>query len=202
MLNARSLLIIVLLLPACSRSGPKPGSVRVASSSAEEAAPAVPHVATAADDAGCAPLPPTPVTGPDCLSGTLSCGQRIRTTTAGGSQVFDGGRYLKSYCFPTVAEAGRGPERVYRFELAAGQRATLTLDSPCGELALVALRWEPEEACPGPEEAISECEGASAYGGAEVRLEENRDAAHYLVIVDGAAGDGLPFTLTAACEGP
>jgi hypothetical protein len=192
----------MLLLSACSRSAPKPSSVRVPASDAEEPTPVVPHVATAGDDAGCAPLPPPPVIGPDCFSGTLACGQRIRTTTGGGSQVFDGGRYVASYCFPTVAAAGLGPERVFRFELPAGQKATLKLDSPCGALSLAALRWEPEDACPKPEDAISECEGLSAWGGGEVSLRENRETAHYLVIVDGDAGVELPFTLTAACAGP
>ena len=202
-MNAPATLLALLLLPACSRSAPTPSSVRVPASDAAEApAPIVPHAAGAGDDAGCAPLPPTPVVGPGCLSGPLTCGQRIRTTTAGGSQVFDGARYLESYCFPTVAAAGRGPERVFRFELPAAQSATIALDSPCGALSLAALRWEQEEACPGPDEAIAECEGVSGYGGGELRLGANREATHYLVIVDGDAGVELPFTLTAACTGP
>jgi hypothetical protein len=100
-----------------------------------------------------------------------------------------------------VVQAGQGPERVFRFELPAAQTATLKLDSPCGALSLAALRWEEEGTCPAPEAAISECEGLSAYGGGEVHLRENREAAHYLVIVDGDAGVELPFTVTATCAG-
>jgi hypothetical protein len=40
-------------------------------------------------------------------------------------------------------------------------------------------------ACPGPEAAISECEGVSGYGGGTVTLGGNREAVHYLVIVEG-----------------
>jgi hypothetical protein len=153
--------------------------------------------AEAANTEACSPRAPAPREGPGCITSRISCDDRIQGTTVGGSQHFDGDRYLHSYCFPTTAESHRGPERVYAFELRAGQRASFELSSPCADLDLAVLRWE-GTGCPPATAGITECEGKNRGGGGTASVWNNRDA-HYLVVVDGSADQGANFELSVRC---
>jgi hypothetical protein len=153
-------------------------------------------VAAAAADQFCDPLPPGPVSGPACVSGTIGCGDTLRATTGGGTSVFDSERYLDSYCFPTPKGSHTGPERAYALEVPAGSQATVTLVSPCANLDLAVLRWQNTSRCPAAEETISECEGHKGSG--SVKMWNNRPA-RYLVIVDGTAPEGANFELQVSC---
>jgi hypothetical protein len=152
----------------------------------------------AAQTDACEAREPAAIEGPACVTGRIACGDTIQGTTAGGSRHFDGDRYLHSYCFPTTADSHQGTERVYAFEIATDQRATFTLDSPCADLDLAVLRWQPTDRCPAPTETISECEGTKRAG-KSVKVWNNRPA-RYLVIVDGAPGEGANFDLSVTCE--
>jgi hypothetical protein len=150
--------------------------------------------AQAASTDACAARAPAPIEGPGCVTARIACGDTIKATTVGGSQHFDGDRYLHSYCFPTTDDSHRGPERVYLFALQAGQRASFELDSPCADLDLAVLRWE-GDGCPAPTAGITECEGQNRGGGGRVSVWNNRDA-H----VDGGAEQGANFDLSVSCQ--
>ena len=154
--------------------------------------------AEAATTEQCEPREPASVSGPGCVTATITCGQTIQGTTVGGTRHFDGDRYVHSYCFPTTEDSHRGTERVYAFELATDQRATFVLDSPCADLDLAVLRWQKTDRCPSATESISECEGQNRGGGGTAKIWNNRPA-RYLVIVDGSDTQGANFELSATC---
>ena len=168
-----------------------------ATADAEVSAQAEAQQAAKATDA-CEPREPAPLSGPSCISGSIACGETIRATTVGGSDHFDGDRYVHSYCFPTTDDSHRGTERVYAFQLAAGQRATFELSSPCADLDLAVLRWENERSCPSNSDSVSECEGQNRGGGGQASIWNNRGA-RYLAIVDGSDEVGANFELTVSC---
>ncbi len=157
------------------------------------------EAAAPAEDDICAEREPPPIQGPACITASLSCGDEIVGTTVGGTTYFDGDRYIHSYCFPTTEDSHRGPDRVYAFNLPAGNEATVTLDSPCAELDLAALRWENVSRCPQGNESISECEGNKRHGGGSVSFWNDKPA-RYLIIVDGDGDKGAGFELKVSCR--
>ncbi len=149
-------------------------------------------------DADCVPLDPDPVPGPDCLSGTIGCGETITATTVGGSEAFDAARYEDAYCFiPYVSYDGA--ERVYAFVLQADSTASFVLDSPCADLDLVVMRWDEEASCPGSDHLISECQADDGKGGGSVENLWNSNDSRYLVIVDGKDEVEHNFSLSVSC---
>ena len=77
--------------------------------------------------------------------------------------------------------------------------ATITLESPCDDLGLAAMRWSEVDRCPeGSAHNIGECEGVNAGGGGDFTLYADDSEIGYLVSVDGEAG--APFALSVTCE--
>ena len=86
--------------------------------------------------------------GPDCISGTLSCGDTVAGHTRGGSHAFDTRFYESKYCTPATTRHDTGGERVYALTMPEGDhRARIFLDSPCADLDLAAIRVPDPKSC-------------------------------------------------------
>ena len=156
---------------------------------------------TSIEDTGftsCDPFTPDVVAGPDCLSGTLFCGDTISGTTVGGSDQLDETLYERNYCFVPYESYG-GAERVYAFDLQSDGVATFTLDSPCSDLDLIVFRWEETDRCPTEDHMTAECEADTSRGGGKVADLWNNSSARYLIIVDGKDEAEDNFTLSVSC---
>jgi len=140
---------------------------------------------------------PAPI---ECVSDELSCGETRAGSTRGGTMDFDGSIYQGWFCFPSSG-GYEGAERVFAWEHPGGGNATLQLDSPCGELDLIVVRWpyfHTEDECPTGGSTSVICDASTGAGSDSVTVFES-DPAYYLVIVDGPNGDEENFAITAEC---
>lgn len=140
-----------------------------------------------------------PSPGPDCLTGVISCGDRIEGTTEGGSNQIEGEVYEDSYCFVPF-ENYDGPERAYELMLPEYTTAKIYYSFPCQDMAIAAFRWAPDE-CPtfgGETTFVCEGDGLGRSGSVEIshELEEKR----FLVVVDAPSGTEAPFALRVECS--
>jgi hypothetical protein len=140
-----------------------------------------------------------PPGGPDCVTGTISCGDSIEGTTEGGSNQIEGEVYEDSYCFVPFEDYD-GPERAYELELPEYTIATIYYSFPCQDMAIAAFRWSSEE-CPtlgGETTFVCEGDGLGRSGSVEIsyELEDKR----FLVVVDAPEGTEAPFALRVECE--
>lgn len=140
----------------------------------------------------------------ECVADTISCGEELLATNDGGSALMNDDDYLAWYCAPFPAGSYDGPERTYALRVPAGLRATITLDGPCDELDLFALRWEFWESdgdCPETGNPVWECEADDSRAGGDVLVvaDSTRDT-NYLVIVDSPNGSATNFGLRVDCE--
>jgi hypothetical protein len=151
-------------------------------------------------DAGaCAERTPGAVSGPDCVSGSIACGESVEGTTAGGTSVFDAKNYQAWYCL--VSAGGYdGAERVFSFVQPADSVATITLRSPCADLDLFVMAWNEADRCPSDETILSTCEVDDAAGGGVVTDLWSSHETRYLVVVDGKTSDEDNFELSVSCE--
>ncbi|MEN0062948.1 MAG: hypothetical protein AAGA48_12415 [Myxococcota bacterium] len=112
-----------------------------------------------------------PVTGPDCLSGILTCDQAMIGHTRGGVELYDSRFYEQKFCTPFTTNHDGGDERVYRLDLPEGEwHYEVWLDSPCADLSLFAFPGGSEDTCP-----------RARFGHAQVRSERakgHRSGAH------------------------
>ncbi len=141
----------------------------------------------------------------ECVSQTIACGQTVVATTQGGTSWFHDDLYRDWYCTPSPEGPYSGREKVFALELPRGQRATITLDSPCDELDVMALRWEfweREGDCPYEGVSLIDCEMDDSRAGGEVTITSDfdEDTSNFLVVVEGPEGQEAPFALSVACE--
>lgn len=159
-----------------------------------------------------APAPPPRPSTADCeasydapvhggISGTLQCGAELNGTTTGGRSSFGDEFYQRAFCSPARQSYDDAPEAIYAFELPANDQATITLDSPCADLDLVAIAWTldglPTTAQVG---RVRECEMNTRPGGGTVNLTAIDRAQTYLIVVDGKKGAVGNFSLKADCK--
>ena len=76
---------------------------------------------------------PGDIVGPDCLSGTLACGETVTNTTEGGEPSLHGGDYQSWYCMTSEDTDWTGNERMYEFLHPGTGSITVSLSSPCGD---------------------------------------------------------------------
>lgn|GEM_PF-1879224 len=139
----------------------------------------------------------TPPVG--CLSGRIECGQTIEGTTVGGDARWDDVFYASKFCIPAL-NGHPGPERVYLFDAPAQAGVTIKLTSTCVDLDLVALRFNYDGTCPGPDHAIPQCEGDDHRGGGRVRIDTFDRGERWLVAVDGKGTATGTFRLSVECD--
>ena len=136
---------------------------------------------------------PDPISGPDCVTDTLTCGASVTGNTVGGENNFTKSEYQSWFCV-VAYEQYNGKERIYEFDHPGTGNVTFTLDAPCGGLELFAMFWE-DSTCPGGEVSIQECEWSESA----ITI-WNNEPRRYLVVVEEQEGfSDMPYTLSIAC---
>lgn len=138
----------------------------------------------------------------ECVSASVSCGETVEATLAGGLSDWVAADYTGAFCFTNFEQNDyEGPERIFALELAAGTNATVTLHTPCADLDLSAVRWE-RDLCPDAGDPLSDCEGSDDAGDDSVSFSWD-DTSHWLIIVDAkTAADGdANFRVSVECSG-
>ncbi len=160
--------------------------------------PAAPDSPISPDD--CTRIEGTPMDA-DGISGTLTCGQTLVAQTRGGTTRFGTRFYEKNYCTPATTNHDGGDERIYRFDMPKGPaKAWLTLDTPCGNLDLSAMKAK-EGAIPNGEADLLQCEMNVKDGHTREKVELNiLEATTWWVVVEGAGDEEGVFALHVQCE--
>jgi hypothetical protein len=151
-------------------------------------------------DLDCEGVTAAPHVGPNCVSGTIACGETVESTTDGGSEAFNDEFYDDATCFIS-GQPYDGSERVYELILPEGDAyyVDLVLDAPCEDLALATFYWTDEDACPTSGSSVS-CDGAGAASDPDVRFYHTGSYEdRYLIAVDGDAD--AAFRLSVSCGG-
>jgi hypothetical protein len=138
-----------------------------------------------------------------CVTQTLSCGDTVVSTTEGGSTSLDGSQYSSFWaCAVVGTESYQGPERMFEFYHPGTGNVTFTLETPCDDLDLFAMRWEESSSCPREGVSVLECDGEIGGGSSHdvvVWNNESGEGWRYLIIVEGPAGEEAPFSLSVDC---
>jgi len=141
------------------------------------------------------------VDGPDCISGTISCGETVVGHTIGGTNHFSTRFYEKHHCTPATTDHNGGEERVYLLNMPDGDwTADVYLDTPCADLDLAAVKWT-GDACPNESSPVGRCEMTVRDGGSRehVRL-SSRKATSWLVAVEGKSDNEGAFAVVVQCR--
>jgi hypothetical protein len=141
-----------------------------------------------------------------CVDATLRCGDSIVATTQGASSRWGEDAYVNWYCFPLPDGDYAGGEVVYDFQHPGDRDVTITLETPCDELDLVALRWafwDNDGECPSEQSTLAtDCEADDSRGDGVVSLPEIPDGTpyHYLVVVEGPEPVDTLYRITVDCQ--
>jgi hypothetical protein len=135
-----------------------------------------------------------------CVTDTIECGQTIIGHTRGGVRRFDTGFYESAFCTPATTNHDGGDERVYKLDLPNPQmRAIATLDTPCGNLDLAAVKYS-GDVCPSASSNIGQCEMYPKAGTKrEVVDMFNNHPTTWWLIVEGQDDSEGAFSLTVQC---
>lgn len=142
-----------------------------------------------------------PVSGPDCVTASISCGETVIGHTRGGVKRFDSRFYEKNFCWPSTVDHEGGDERVYKLVMPEGEwRAYVWMDSPCADLDLIAMNWNDKQ-CPSPSAGIQRCEANIVEGVGDERVElVHQGQATWLLVVEGADDEEGAFALHVMCR--
>ena len=135
-----------------------------------------------------------------CITMEIRCGETIVGHTRGGVNHFDTKFYEKGFCTPATTNHNGGDERVYLFRTPPGKhRVYFTLDTPCADLDVSAMRWS-GDACPTDPRTLGDCEMIQKTGTTRERVSvPAMDQWTYLVVVEGKDDEEGAFALTAQC---
>lgn len=141
-----------------------------------------------------------PVNGPDCVTDTLECGQTIVGHTRGGVDRFSTAFWEQKFCWPATEDHDGGDERVYRLMMPEGRvKATITLDTPCADLDLMAFPWQ-GETCPTLSQRITKCESMRKAGTRREQIQAvSSNGSPWLLVVEGIGDEEGAFSLTVQC---
>lgn len=140
-----------------------------------------------------------PLSGPDCVTGQVACGQTVVGHTRGGTRRFDTRFYESNYCWPGLEQWDGGDERVYQFQMPAQTRAYITLDTPCADLDMMAMKWSGNE-CPSSKSRITQCEMIREDGTErETVILETIKPTTWLLSVEGVRSEEGAFAVHVQC---
>ena len=142
-----------------------------------------------------------PVPGPACITATIGCGDTIAGHTKGGTSVFDTRFYEAKYCTPATTNHDSGDERVYALTMPEGDhRAIVTLDTPCADLDLAAVRVPGFDACPTVDTDVPQCEMWPKPSTQRESVElVSQGPSTWLLVVEGKNDAEGAFGLTVRC---
>lgn len=141
------------------------------------------------------------VSGPDCVTATIQCGDTVIGHTVGGVEKYDTRFYEKNFCTPATTNHDGGDERVYRLLMPDGDnKAFVYLDSPCADLDLAAIKANTRE-CPSERNLITQCEmwPKDGYTREKVELVSQR-ASTWWIVVEGKGAEEGAFALHVQCR--
>jgi hypothetical protein len=140
-----------------------------------------------------------PVHGPDCITAEIKCNETVIGHTRGGTRNFDTKFYEQKYCWPATIQKDGGDERVYRLKIPEQTRAYVTLDTPCADLDVMAMKWS-GDVCPTATHRVAQCEQLRKDGTSREQLIfEGINATEWLVVVEGVGDAEGPFALHVQC---
>lgn len=156
---------------------------------------------------------PTPEQYPnmfECATAMLQRDVPVLGTTQYGTDYFTDAHYADGEWTCVAIPRGdySSTERVYLFtHPGQDKRCDLYLESPCGDLDLFAVRYNPythsPPTCPDPNELNVQCEVSTHAGPGfdeEIRNLYENNQNMYLVIVDAPSPTNAWFRLTATCN--
>lgn len=146
-------------------------------------------------------LSDAPPGGPECVTDTIRCGDRVTGRTGGGSTDLDESLYDQWFCGYPYPSDYSGPERVYVLDLQGSNSVEVSLDSPCDEVDLLAIHWA-DDGCPYDGVSIGECEDGWEDGDDHLTLFTDRSY-RFLLVVEPRATSGRAsdtnFRLSVDC---
>lgn len=136
-----------------------------------------------------------------CVTGVLECNTTIVGHTRGGIEAYSTRFYESKFCTPATTNHDSGDERVYVLELPEDRmRAIVTLDTPCADLDLAALKYN-SDFCPSDGSNVNQCEMNRKNGTAREQVDLfNEHPTKWYVIVEGVTDQEGAFALTVQCE--
>lgn len=138
--------------------------------------------------------------GPDCATDVIGCGQTIRGHTRGGVNKYDTDFHEQFQCWPATRNKDSGDERVYRLDLPEETRAYVTLDTPCADLDLTAIKLTSNE-CPKTNSMIRQCVSDPENGTTRevFQFEWGKPSTWWLVVEGNGEGQEGAFALHVQC---
>jgi len=142
-----------------------------------------------------------PVSGPDCATATISCGEVIIGHTRGGVDLYNTRFYEKNFCTPALTDHGGGDERVYQLRMPPGDmKAFVYLDSPCADLDLAAVKLK-SRTCPTDSSMVPQCEMSTQTSTYREKIElVSQRGSTWWIIVEGKDNEEGPFALHVMCR--
>ena len=140
----------------------------------------------------------------NCITRDLKCGDEIQGNNRMGRATFDDDFYRAATCYAISPPGGHsGPEMVYRLKVPARHNAYAKLVSDCGDLDVMAMRWNDKDMeCPKAQHAarVGECQADTTPRGGSVRMSATQKEETYLISVDGKNATVGNFHLKIECD--
>lgn len=146
----------------------------------------------------------------ECGTSFIQDGVPVLGTTVGGVSYFDSTHYEESewYCVTSARGDYDSLERVYMFtHPGEGHTCSVYLESPCADLDLFAVRYNPYTStppeCPAPEQLSIQCEYSSNQGPGfdeEIPSLFENNQTMWMLIVDAPTPTDAWFRLTVECD--
>ncbi len=162
--------------------------------------PAPPEPAVTSDDCGTI-TEGGPVTS-DCVTAEVQCGETIVGHTIGGVRRYDSDFYQENFCTPALTNHDGGEERIYRLHVPDGDwTAFVTLDTPCADLDMGAMKWQSDETCPPSNAVITHCDMWPAKGTERERVTlSTQHETNWFIVVEGKNDEEGAFSLSVQCR--
>jgi hypothetical protein len=135
-----------------------------------------------------------------CVTAEIHCEEVVVGHTLGGVRAFDGAFYEHNQCWPNTRDWSGGDERIYRLVMPPGEwHAVITLDTPCADLDLTAMRWS-GASCPDLGSIVHTCE-MNRWDGPRREFVEvvSQGESSWLVAVEGVGAAEGAFALQVQC---
>lgn len=141
------------------------------------------------------------INGPDCLTGTISCGQTIVGHTKGGVNLYNTKFYERNFCTPALTDHSGGDERVYKLVMPPGEnKAFVYLDTPCADLDIAAINAT-GDTCPTDSTLVPRCEMFPKRSTNREKLEiVSQGPSTWWIVVEGVDDEEGPFAIHVQCR--
>ena len=140
----------------------------------------------------------------ECYTQSVSCGDVVALSTAGGTSYYDAAQYLQWQEHSTGDPEYTGPERAFFFTAPDGPSNTIvTLGSPCENMELFYFKAYSVGDCRSGECApCAQDNDSSKNPGKQFDEVEIYDTSGstYLIIVESKNGNASPFELSLRCD--